>query len=113
MYNLGDKLYIVVRADLPIGAQMAQSCHALRQFTEEHPEHDKSWFKNSNYIAVLHAEDENHLNKLIITCVKKEILFSVFEEPFFDNQITAIAVQPGSYGRKICSSLPIAFRELS
>lgn len=33
-----EKLYIIVRADLPAGAQVAQSCHAMRLFVHEHPD---------------------------------------------------------------------------
>jgi hypothetical protein len=37
--------------------------------------------------------------------------FSIFREPDFDNQVTAIAIEPGENGKKFCSSLPLALKE--
>lgn len=38
-----EKLYIIVRGDLPAGAQCAQACHAISTFAAEHPEVHLSW----------------------------------------------------------------------
>ena len=41
-----DKLYVITRSDLNFGQQASQLCHALRQFSNDHPEIDKEWFNN-------------------------------------------------------------------
>lgn len=106
----GDKLYVITRADLEPGYQAVQSMHALRQFTAEHPEIDKVWFEQSNYLGLLSVKNEEELVKLIEEATSKEINFSIFREPDIDNQITAIALSPGPKSKKLCSRLPLALR---
>lgn len=102
---------MITRADLEPGYQAVQSMHALRQFTEEHPERDKEWFKNSNYLGLLSVSDESALNALIEQAANQNIRFSVFREPDIDNQITAIALEPSPKSKKMCSKLKLALRE--
>ena len=59
------KLYIITRSDLSPGLQIAQSCHALREFIEIHPEIDKAWYKDSNYLVILSVNNEFSLELLI------------------------------------------------
>jgi len=101
----------VTRQDLSPGYQVAQSCHALRQFSEEHKEIDNEWFHNSNYLAVLSAKDENALLKLIEKADSQGVKFSVFFEPDLDNQITAVALEPGIISKKLCSNFRLALKE--
>jgi len=101
----------VTREDLAPGYQIAQSCHALRQFSEEHPEVDKEWFNKSNYIACLSAKDEGSLIKLIGRCEERGIRFSIFFEPDLDYQITAVALEPGISSKKLCSNFKLALNK--
>lgn len=39
-----------------------------------------------------------------------EIKLSVFREPDIDNQITAIALEPGTQTKKLCSNIKLALR---
>jgi len=39
---------------------------------------------------------------------EKEIKFSIFREPDFDDEITAIALEPGRKSKKLCSKLNLA-----
>lgn len=87
-----------------------QSMHALRQFTAEHPEIDKLWFEQSNYLGLLSVSDENELSRLIEKANKQGIRFSIFREPDIDNQITAIAIEPGLKSKKLCSNLKLALK---
>jgi hypothetical protein len=103
-------LYVITRADLSPGYQAVQSMHALRQFTEEHPEIDQEWFKKSNYLGLLSVEDELALCKLIDKAVALGIKFSIFREPDIDNQITAIALEPGSKSKKLCQNIKLALK---
>lgn len=107
----GDKLYVITRRDLEPGYQAVQSMHALRQFTAEHPERDREWFDNSNYLGLLSVTDEPALNVIIEQAVNQNIRLSVFREPDIDNQITAIALEPGPKSKKICSKLKLALKD--
>jgi hypothetical protein len=84
--------------------------HALRQFTAEHPEIDKLWFEQSNYLGLLSVSNEKELMSLAEQATAHEIHFSIFREPDIDNEITAIALAPGPKSKKLCSRLPLALR---
>ncbi len=91
------KLYIIVRSDLPPGAQVAQSCHALRLFVEEHPIIDEHWHRHSNNLVCLQVEN---LPALLELAEKAELgghAHSVFVEPDFDDQPTAMALEPDAW----------------
>jgi peptidyl-tRNA hydrolase len=100
----------VVRKDLEPGLQMAQSCHVVFSFSQEHPNETKTWMNNSNYIAVLNSPDENDLQRLIEQADAHNIRFSIFREPDIGDQITAIALEPGQKSKKLCSKLPLALK---
>ena len=84
--------------------------HALRQFTAEHPDLDKIWFEQSNYLGLLSVPDEKELNALIERATAHDIRLSIFREPDIDNEITAIALAPGPKSKKLCSGFPLALR---
>ncbi len=92
------------------GYQAVQSMHALRQFTAEHPEIDRIWFEQSNYLGLLSVKNEEELVQLIEQAANHGIHHSIFREPDIDNQITAIALSPGPKSKKLCSRLPLALR---
>lgn len=93
------------------GYQAVQSMHALRQFTAEHPEIDKEWFEQSNYLGLLSVANEYELNQLIEKALTQGIKFSVFKEPDVDNEITAIALEPGTKTKKLCANIKLALRD--
>lgn len=107
-----DKLYLVTRKDIAPGYQAVQSCHALRQFTEEHPEIDKEWFKSSNYLCLLSVKNEEELYFLICQAKDKDIKLSVFREPDIENQITAIALAPGQKTKELCKNIKLALKDV-
>lgn len=76
----------------------------------EHPEINKSWFEVSNYLGLLSVDNEIDLMNLIADAEDKGIKYSIFREPDIDNQITAIALEPGIKSKKLCSSLPLALK---
>lgn len=92
------------------GAQLAQSTHAAIQFCFEHSLITSEWYRNSNYIAILAAKDEDELTAFCKRLVKKGIKFSTFREPDLDNELTAIALEPGDKSRRATSSFPLALK---
>lgn len=96
------RLYVVVRADLPAGLQMAQACHVTREFTLAYPEEDVG-----ENLVVLHARDEAELARLLVSsdplCLSK-----AFREPDLGGAMTAVAFSGDA--QKHLSSLPLALR---
>lgn len=103
-------MYVITRSDLDPGYQAVQSMHALRQFTAEHPEVDRQWFEQSNYLGLLSVANEIELQDLISMAVQQDIKFSIFREPDIEDQITAIALAPGPKSKKLCSRLQLALK---
>jgi len=83
-----------------------QSCHALREFVQEHPGIDREWHENSNYLALLSVPTERDLDALIAKASAKGVRFSVFREPDIGNEITAVVLEPK--GKRLCGHLPLA-----
>lgn len=107
-YVPGDKLYVVVRNDLSPGKQLAQAIHAKDLFSIEHPEINKAWFYQSNHICVLQVENEKELENIIIDAKQKNIAFVCFEEPDYDNELTAAAFEPGVLTKQLLKKLQLA-----
>ena len=84
----------------------------MRLFLEEHPELDRMWYQNSRYLACLAAPNEDELVKLAMRCEDRELAYSIFREPDFDNAITAIAIEPTREGRRVTSNYPLALRDI-
>ena len=80
----------------------------MREFSQQYPEIDQQWYSNSNYIALLSVENETALRWFIDRADMEGIKHAIFREPDIDNEITAIAMEPGKASKKICSSLPLA-----
>lgn len=95
------------------GYQGVQGMHAAIQFMFEHPEFSKEWFVKSNYLGFLSTSNEDCLKQLIEAASKAGVKFSIFREPDIGDQITAIALEPGSKAKKLCSKLPLALRSAS
>lgn len=104
------KLYIVVRQDLSPGAQIAQSVHAFREFVAHHSEIEKKWYKESNTIVILAADNEAHLHKLMEDGKKLDLAFAPFEEPDFGDEVTAVVFEPKPLTSEFLSLLPLAGR---
>lgn len=97
--------YIIVRADLPIGSQVAQVIHAAGESASPKPE--------PGAIAVaLHAKDEHHLLEIASALAHARIPHHLVVEadaPYAD-QYMAIGVHPTTDRlavRKVLSALPL------
>lgn len=97
------KQYIVVRADLPDGAQAVQACHAMKRFTLEH--HKCAEIEN---LALLSVPSERALLDLLRRAEDAGVAISAFYEPDFGDELTAIGL--GTNAGKLVSCLPLALR---
>lgn len=105
------KLYVVVRGDLPAGLQCAQACHGVRAFVEEHPEADRDWYHNSNNLVVLTVADESALTDLVLDAKRSGIGYVVFREPDLEDSVTCVVLQPGKASQKLTQRLPLALKK--
>lgn len=85
--------------------------HAAIQFVFEHTDVTNNWYQASNYLGLLSVSNEDELLRLIEQAKQNNIKFSIFKEPDIDNQITAIALEPGIKSKKLCSKLKLALKE--
>jgi hypothetical protein len=92
------------------GSQLAQSCHCCFQYAQEHPQSTNEWMRDSNYICILEIDNEAELVKLAERAEASNILISRFVEPDYDNSLTAIAMEPGSESKRMCSHLRLALK---
>lgn len=93
------------------GSQAAQLVHAAYIFQKEYPNIQDVWYNISNYIALLSCENEQSLKDLIYKANSKDIKCSAFTEPGFNDSLTSIVLEPCEDTTKLCSNLPLAFRE--
>ncbi len=85
-----ERLYLLVRDDLPVGKQAAQLVHAMAQWMIEHP--NESW--KNDYVVCLKVKN---IQKWIYKLEHLEAKFSTFAEPDLDFQITALASNADAY----------------
>lgn len=100
-----NKMYIVVRADLPAGLQLPQACHALQLMNDQHPEVVAGWRGN---IAVLAARDKQHMSELVTSLQRSGIVVNVFLEPDEGGDPTSFSATEDA-ARQL-SSLPKALK---
>ena len=105
------KLITVTRKDLNPSYQAVQSAHAAIKFQHDYPSISKEWNEKSQYLIMLSVSSMNDLDHLMEKLRKKNILFSIFKEPDLNNEITAIALEPTKLSQKICSNIPLMFKE--
>ncbi len=100
--------YIIVRKDIPIGAQLAQACHAAGESPGPKPEPGCT-------VVVLHAENEKHLNHICWQLTGAGLDYGeVVECPDdeeWPDQLMAIGLAPTTDRaavKRVLSSLPLA-----
>lgn len=100
-----DRLYVLVRSDLAPGLQLAQACHALQAFNDQHPARAKAWAGN---IAVLAVSSQQHLAEVVCPLQREGVPVAVFCEPDEGGAATAAAID-GTATKRL-SSLLLALR---
>lgn len=63
----------------------------------------------SNYICILEVDDFQ-INQIIEKSIMEDIKFSIFRESDMNDQITAVAIEPGSKSKKMCASFKLALK---
>ena len=108
-----ERLYVVVRGDLPPGHQATQSVHAALLFSVLHPAEARSWHTASGYLVVLSCTDADELERLEAAARRRGVRAVRFEEVDFPEgeRLTALALGPGDGARRLCSNLPLLGRK--
>jgi peptidyl-tRNA hydrolase PTH2 len=103
------RLYVVVRADLEPGAQLAQACHAVSTFAVDYPVAHEEWQRGEQNLVVLQVPDELALRNLIGRAADAQIArYCGFHEPDFGNALTSAAFDDSV--ARLVSQLPLALR---
>ena len=110
--QINEKLIIITRRDLFPGYQAVQAAHAGINFQHQHPEIAAKWNKQSNYLIILSVKNEEKLKFYLEKFKYHELKTTTFKEPDINNEITAIAVEPGQKSQKLVSNLPLALKEV-
>lgn len=97
--------YVIVRADLPHGVQVAQTVHAAGESCE-------GPLPSGTFAIALSARNESHLEDIVGRLWEAEIPHTVITEPDapYDGQIMAVGIWPTTDRdriRKVVSSLPL------
>lgn len=104
------RLYIIVPEDLPPGLAAAQVAHVAFQYATRHPEITLEWLRDSQYLIVLTVPDEESLVLLATRALEAGLVIESWHEPDFNDQFTALALQPGEVARRLTSNLPLLGR---
>lgn len=107
-----DRLYVVTRRDLPPGLQAAQAVHGAFAFAHLFPALTANWLAESNFLVVVTAADEFELALLLDRAAAADIARLPVREPDLDDQLMAVVLEPGPTARRLCSSFPLALREV-
>lgn len=102
------KLYLVTRADLEPGAQLAQTAHVALRFALDRPEEALAWQKGGEVVVVLAARDEIALRSLVFGAALAGCSPSVFYEPDMGHALTAIALASSDVADRFVKRLPLA-----
>lgn len=100
-----EKLYIVVRADLPAGLQLAQGCHALQAFNDQHRGAVTHWKGN---LVVLQTPNMASLVNVLGDIQRSGIPCVLFCEPDIGGEPTAFAAAGDAAA--LLSQLPLALK---
>jgi hypothetical protein len=85
--------------------------HAAFEFSDSHPDLVGPWLRESNFLVVVSVPNEAALYDLITAARSRGITACGVREPDVNDEITAVALEPGDVAARLCSSLPLALRE--
>lgn len=82
------KLYVVTHKDLSGPQKAIQAGHAIAEFMRKYPNNE--W--NCGSLVYLEVLDEYELDELFFEIAMVKEVYAGFNEPFFDDSLTAIAI---------------------
>lgn len=102
------KLYVLVREDLSHAQRAVQSGHAIAEFLRHYP--DSEW--NYGSLVLLGVKDKVHLGLWLQSFGEMEIeglniKLASFQEPYWDNSLTAFAVLGSPEVCELLKDLPL------
>lgn len=103
-----EKLYVIVRQDLPAGLLLAQVGHAVQAMNDQHPDVIASWADGN--LVVLGVGSAKTLSELHCSLCRQRVATVIFCEPDRDGEPTAVAAGDSAITRRLVSSLPLALR---
>lgn len=103
-----DRLYIVVRADLPPGLLASQAVHAGQRFMVDHPEVASRWMQASNVVAIVTVPDAGAVAELHDQARRMGLAASAFHDDDLAPALTSVALEPGQFSRRLCRHMPLA-----
>jgi len=77
----------------------------------EHQKLARQWHDVSNNIVIVNVASEHELLETAAKCFGA-IPYSLFSEPDLNHQTTALAIGPGDSASRLCSSMPLALKEV-
>lgn len=113
MQRPDDRLYIVTRADLPLGFASAQCAHAAFQFARDCWEETAPWMRDSQWLVIVTVPDEMQLEDVAARARLASVGHVCWHEPDRADELTAVALVPGKPARMLCANLPLLGRELA
>lgn len=108
-----DRMYLVVRGDLPPGLAAAQAAHAAFEFSAAHPDLIAPWLRASKFLVLLQVPDEVSLIALTSRALAEGLTLTSWHEPDLGDSLTAVALEPGARARRLTANLPLLGRQLA
>lgn len=66
----------------------------------------------SNFLVIVQVPNEDALHDLISEAHRRGIVHVGVREPDINDEVTAVALEPGLAAQKLCAQLPLALREV-
>lgn len=107
------KLYVLTRANISPGYQLAQAVHAGTQFAIEHPEWATEWNDIWKNLVCLQVKDEDRLLDFCDVFAYEECPYTVFVEPDLNNEHTSAAALLTEEQAKKLKKLQLSLRASS
>jgi hypothetical protein len=95
------------------GNQATQAAHAALSFAAQHPEEFSKWHSESQYLVLLASPTQEELARLASRVMEADLKLSLYHEPDYNDELTAIVVEPSDLTRRLMANLPLALREAS
>lgn len=99
---------VIVRKDLPKGLMIAQSGHAIVEFSKKFKNIFDNWYINSNYLIILEIDNEEKLKDIFDKLKYNGANIVSFAEPDINDQWTAICFYGTLELRNITKKLDLA-----